>query len=130
MVAAWDRKGVNNAIRGNKRSTAVADELVYEVSDLGASFGSAGLERTDQSKGNLQAYRRTHFIKKVNPDEVDFNIPRRPDWIVLVNAPEFFRRLGLRWIGHQIPRGDAKWMGHLLAQPSWGQEGRSQSHLR
>jgi hypothetical protein len=118
VINNYDLKDVNNAIRGNPRGTGGADELVYEVSDLGSSFGSAGLERTDQSKGSLQAYRRTPFMKKVTPDEVDFNVPRRPDWIVLVNAPEFFRRLGLRWIGRQIPRGDAKWMGHLLAQLS------------
>jgi hypothetical protein len=118
VINNYDLKDVNNAIRGNKRSSAAAEELVYEVSDLGSSFGSAGLERTDQSKGNLHAYSRTQFIKKVTPGEVDFDVPRRPDWIVLVNAPEFFMRLGLRWIGHQIPRGDAKWMGHLLAQLS------------
>ena len=119
VINNWDLKDVNNAIRGNKRrGTAVADDLVYEVGDLGSSFGSAGLERTDQSTGNLHAYSRTPFITKVTPDEVDFNVPRRPDWIVLANVPEFFMRLGLRWIGHEIPRQDAKWMGHLLGQLS------------
>jgi hypothetical protein len=118
VINNYDLKDVNNAIFEPRHDTAVADELVYEVSDLGSSFGSAGLERTDQSKGNLQTYSRTQFIKKVTPDEVDFTVPRRADWIVLANLPEFFRRLGLRWIGHQIPREDAKWMGHLLAQLS------------
>jgi hypothetical protein len=118
VINNYDLKDVNNAIRGDQRGTAAADELTYEVSDLGSSFGSAGLERTDGSKGNLQAYRRTQFMKKVMPDVVDFTVPRRADWIVLVNVPEFFMRLGLRWIGRQIPRGDAKWMGHLLAQLS------------
>ncbi|HEV3312708.1 MAG TPA: hypothetical protein VG815_19525 [Chloroflexota bacterium] len=119
VINNYDLKDVNNAIHERKRhNTAGADELVYEVSDLGSSFGSAGLERTDVSKGNLEAYRRTQFIKKATPDEVDFNVPRRADWIVLANVPEFFMRLGLRWIGQQIPREDAKWMGHLLAQLS------------
>jgi hypothetical protein len=119
VINNWDLKDVNNAIRKNKRGgTADTDRLIYEVSDLGASFGSAGLERTDRSKGDLHAYSRTPFITKVTSDEVNFSVPRRPDWIVLVNAPEFFMRLGLRWIGHQIPREDAKWMGHLLAQLS------------
>jgi hypothetical protein len=119
VINNYDLKDVNNAIHERKRhNTAVADELVYEVSDLGSSFGSAGLERTDGSKGNPQSYRRTQFIKKVTPDEVDFNVPRRADWIVLANVPEFFMRLGLRWIGHHIPREDATWMGHLLGQLS------------
>jgi hypothetical protein len=122
VINNWDLKDVNNAIRGKKRNgTAVEDELVYEVGDLGASFGSAGLERSDQSKGNLRAYSRAHFMKKVTPDQVDFDVPRRPDWIALVNVPEFFMRLHLRWIGRQIPREDAKWMGHLLAQLSSAQ---------
>jgi hypothetical protein len=30
-------------------------------------------------------------------------------------------RLRLRWIGRQIPREDARWMGHLLAQLSSNQ---------
>jgi len=119
VINNWDLKDVNNAIRGRKRQhTAGEDELMYEISDLGASFGSAGLERTDHSKGNLQAYSRTQFIEKVTPDKVDFTVPRRPDWIVLVNVPRFFMRLGLRWIGHDIPREDARWMGHLLGQLS------------
>jgi hypothetical protein len=119
VINNWDLKDVNNAIRGRKRhDTAGADELVYEVSDLGASFGSAGVERTDRSKGNLQVYSRTQFIKKVTPDKVDFEVPRRADLIELVNVPRFFMRLGLRWIGRDIPREDARWMGHLLAQLS------------
>jgi hypothetical protein len=119
VINNYDLKDVNNAIRGSKRSrSAESEELVYEVSDLGSSFGSAGLERTDQSKGNLQAYRRTSFIKRMTPDDVDFSVPRRADWIVLVNAPEFLMRLRLRWIGRQIPREDARWMGHMLAQLS------------
>jgi hypothetical protein len=118
VINNYDLKDVNNAIRGDKRSRSAESELVYEVSDLGSSFGSAGLERTDRSKGNLEVYRRTPFIKRMTPDEVDFSVPRRADWIVLVNAPEFFMRLRLRWIGHQIPRDDARWMGHLLAQLS------------
>jgi hypothetical protein len=59
-------------------------------------------------------YSHAQFMKKVTPDEVDFSVPRRPDWIVLANVPEFFMRLRLRWIGRQIPREDAKWMGRLL----------------
>lgn len=119
VINNWDLKDVNNAILEPKRhDPTVADELVYEVSDLGGSFGSAGLERTDHSIGNLESYSRALFIKKVTSDDVDFNVPSRPDWIVLVNVPEFFMRLGLRWIGHQIPREDAKWMGHLLARLS------------
>jgi len=36
----------------------------------------------------------------------------------LLNPHEFFSRLRLRWIGHQIPREDARWIGQLLARLS------------
>jgi hypothetical protein len=54
----------------------------------------------------------------VTKDYVDFETPRRPALIVMINPHEFFSRLELRWIGHRIPRADARWMGQLLAQLS------------
>ena len=65
----------------------------------------------------LGANREVHLHESGVPaDTVDFDVPRRPDWIVLANTPEFARRLHLRWIGRGIPRDDARWMGHLLAE--------------
>jgi hypothetical protein len=91
----------------------------YEVADLGSSFGSAGLELTDaESEGNLTAYRRSRFIDKLRPHEVDFSVPARPALVVLGNPYQFFSRLHLRRIGHDIPRLDAKWIGQLLGQLS------------
>ena len=121
VINNWDLKDVNNAVVLGHDHRSGAPERVYEISDLGASFGSAGLERTKRSNGSLDAYRRTAFISRVTRDTVDFDVPRRADWIVLANAPEFFRRLRLRWIGRGIPREDARWMGHLLARLSTDQ---------
>jgi hypothetical protein len=118
VINNWDLKDENNAIRG-PRDRAGPEAAVYEVSDLGSSFGSSGLERTDAaSEGNLRAYRASHFIKDLEGDEVNFNVPRRPALIVLANPRQFFSRLGLRAIGRHVPRKDAKWIGHLLAQLS------------
>ncbi len=119
VINNWDVKDINNAVYAyHDGKAATAEERVYEVSDLGSSFGSAGLERTNGSTGELRAYRRTSFIKKITPGDVDFDVPRRADLIVLFNVPEFFMRLRLRWIGRHIPRDDAKWMGRLLARLS------------
>jgi hypothetical protein len=120
VINDWDLKDVNNAIRARTdRSGAVPDERVYEVKDLGSTFGSTGLERTPaQSDGNLERYARSRFIKKVTPAYVDFAVPRRAAWIVLANPREFLMRLRLRWIGRHIPRQDARWMGRLLARLS------------
>jgi hypothetical protein len=92
------------------------------VSDLGASFGTAGATRPhDKAKGNAVSYSRSKFVRKVTADYVDFQTPARPGLIYLVNPREFFSRLRLRWVGKGIPRSDAKWVGQLLAQLSPGQ---------
>jgi hypothetical protein len=89
------------------------------VSDVGASFGSTGFGATRAgSKGNLHAYTNSKFISKVTPEFVDFNVPSRPALIHLVYPPEFIRRLELRSIGKNIPRGDVKWIGEILAKLS------------
>jgi hypothetical protein len=35
-----------------------------------------------------------------------------------VDPPEVIRRIHLEWIGKNVPRQDAKWMGQLLARLS------------
>jgi len=118
VINNWDLKDVNNGVFRSDDDPSAMAARVYEVSDLGSSFGSAGLERTKRSNGDLDAYRRSRFITRVTDDTVDFEVPRRADWIVLANTPEFVRRLHLRWIGKQIPRQDARWIGQLLARLS------------
>ncbi len=108
-----DRAGAKDA------SAEGGSERIYVVSDLGGSFGSNGIRRTHaQSKDNLEAYTRSKFITHVNGDYVDFATPGRPALIVLFSPQDYFRRLGLRWIGRQIPIADARWMGQVLAQLS------------
>ena len=111
VINNWDLKDENNAIRDEKRKDD-GDKRVYEVSDLGASFGTTGrgLSHT-KSKGNLRSYTRSKFIKKERPEFVDFNVPSRPALVVLFNPHEFFSRMGLRWIGRDIPRQNARWIG-------------------
>jgi hypothetical protein len=118
LINNWDLKDSNNGIYDEKRK-GQPDERIYMVSDLGASFGTAWLDRThEKSKGNLEWYTRTKFIEKIHPDSVDFEDPRRPAFIVLANPHEFFSRVRLEWIGHDVPRTDARWMGGLLAKLS------------
>ncbi|HTR37660.1 MAG TPA: hypothetical protein VMH80_17255 [Bryobacteraceae bacterium] len=118
LINNWDLKDINNSVYLLKGRGA-PDERVYMVSDLGASFGTAWLDRThEKSKGNLSWYERTKFITAVHGDSVNFEDPRRPAFVVLVNPHEFFSRLGLRWIGRDIPRDDARWIGGLLAKLS------------
>lgn len=115
----WDLKDVNNAVyevAGNR--TGITRHL-YVVTDLGASFGAAGIEHYQEvSKGNLDSYRNSVFIRRVRRDSVDFESPRRPAAVALVNPAAFLSRLELRWIGRAIPREDARWAGRLLSRLS------------
>jgi hypothetical protein len=118
VINNWDLKDENNSIYVERRPGAPA-ELVYMVSDLGASFGTTNFVPShEKAKGNLDSYIHSKFIEKVDGDFVDFADPHRPAFIVLFNAPEYVSRVNLEWIGRHIPRADAKWIGQLLARLS------------
>lgn len=113
LINNWDLKDANNAIYQDGL------ERIYMVSDLGASLGSAG--RTwppAKGKDNLESYRKSKFIRRLTADSVDFAVPARPTWKFWVDPPEVIRRIHLEWIGRNVPRADAKWMGQLLARLS------------
>jgi hypothetical protein len=123
LINNWDLKDNNNAIYEEKHAEgSPSAEQIYMASDLGASFGATGLGWSHaKSKGNLKAYSHSKFVSKVTPDSVDFNVPTRPALINIFDLPEFISRLQLRWIGKDIPREDARWIGQLLAQLSSAQ---------
>jgi len=120
LINNWDLKDVNNAVYEEKHGDGPnGPERIYMVSDLGASFGTAGATRPhEKAKGNLDSYSHSKFLRKITADYVDFQTPARPALNYLVNPREFCSRLRLRWIGKHIPRSDARWIGQLLAQLS------------
>ncbi len=113
LINNWDLKDENNGIYRED------GELVYLVSDLGASFGTAGRGwPPHKAKGDLDSYRQSAFIRKVTASMVDFQVPARPCLICIFNFWEYWRRVRLEWIGRNIPRQDVEWMGQLLARLS------------
>jgi hypothetical protein len=120
VINNWDLKDVNNAIYEEKAEDGSGNKMqVYTISDLGASFGTAGLSRTHEiSKGNIKSYSHSKFIRRVDAETVDFESPGRASLVDLADPKEFGRRENLEWIGRNIPRADAKWMGQLLAKLS------------
>jgi hypothetical protein len=109
----WDLKDNNNSIyltRGDP------PEERYMVSDLGASFGTTGLNW--MMKGNPAAYCGSKWIKTISAEFVDFNVPSPPAMTYLIDFPEMTQRLKLLWLGRHIPRTNARWMGHQLARLS------------
>ncbi len=139
LVNNWDLKDVNNGIYrlkekkhkkdkdGDAKSddekdekSEKSDEALYEVSDLGASFGAPGIAwRFSRSKDNLDAYAHSKFITAVHGDSVDFATPGRPamwDWVHPNDC--WSRTFKLTAIGRRVPRADARWIGSVLARLS------------
>jgi hypothetical protein len=118
LINNWDLKDENNKVLEYEHK-GDGPEQIYEVSDLGASFGTTGRQRSRAvSKGNLQSYSHSKFITRVTPEFVDFKTPSRPSFALIVNPREYISRVHLEWIGKNIPRGDARWLGGLLARLS------------
>jgi hypothetical protein len=109
LVNNWDLKEVNNWVY------KVDGEQRYVVSDLGATFGKTG-NSISRSKSDPEGYMKTKFIDKVNEDEVDFEMRSRPFLPTVVNVPNYRQRTKMQEITKNIPRADAKWLGHLLGQ--------------
>jgi hypothetical protein len=120
LINNWDLKDDNTSIYRVRSAEGTSVSLhIYMVSDLGSSFGTTGQSWTDwKSKGNLNSYRHSKFVKKITPEYVDFNVPTRPALDYLFALPEFITDLRSRWIGRHIPRVDARWIGGLLARLS------------
>jgi hypothetical protein len=113
LIDNWDLKDINNAIydRNGLR--------IYLVSDLGASFGTNGRSVTRaESKGNLNNYENSRFIVETTPMLVSFGTPSRPALIHMAELPEFKRRIHMEWIGKNVPRSDARWIGEILSRLS------------
>jgi hypothetical protein len=113
VMNSWDLKDVNNSIY---QVSGPNPEQRYVVSDLGASFGTAGFNPV--AKGNLEEYRRSKWIGARSGGFVDFNVPAALGIGWAIDLAEIKRRHDLLWIGHHIPVEHARWMGSLLARLS------------
>lgn len=112
LMNNWDLKEVNNAIYEEP-----GEKPRYVISDLGATFGRTGNPLV-RSKDNLRDYRRTKFVQKVKPEEVDFFLSSRPFFLTAVDVPNYVTRTKMQSIAKHILRTHAKWLGQLLGQLS------------
>jgi hypothetical protein len=119
LINDWDLKDVNNVIYDLTESDSATPRRIYMVSDLGATFGTAGIVASKRTaRGNLESYRSSKFIVSTKPDVVDFGVPGRPQWLLAVGLPGYINRAQMQWIGKNVPRQDAAWMGRLLSRLS------------
>lgn len=114
LISNWDLKDENNAIYRDKDGTER-----YMVTDLGTSFGASGDRWTEAAgKNNLGEYKKAKFVTNATDKHVSFSFPRFPPFLYIFDLPHFWHQARLRWIGNDIPREDAKWIGGLLGQLS------------
>jgi hypothetical protein len=119
VLNSWDLKDTNNAVYTNKKT----GQQIFLVSDIGATFATNTLETSRaKDKGNVNSYVDSKFITKTTPTAVDFGTPGAPTSVLLksggVLAKDYFNRRGFDWIGDNIPREDARWVGNMLGQLS------------
>jgi len=116
LINNWDVKDSNTAIFRQKNAEGQTEDL-YVVTDLGGSFGTNGIVRGEEiSRGNLASYMASRFIRKTTSEYVDFATPARAPWMVIGMPSRYWERFHLTWIGKDVPREDARWLGQILAQ--------------
>jgi hypothetical protein len=116
VINNWDLKDSNNAIYDQN------GQRIYQINDLGSSFGTTGaLLVKSKAKGNLRAFRHSKFITRATPEGVSFATPGLPSVPYLFAPWDFILRARLRWIGRDVSRADAKWVGELFGQLSANQ---------
>ena len=116
LLSNWDLKEVNNSIYTDDHDSGPA---LYEVSDLGSTFGKSGESyRGATSKNNLSAYQRSAFVSKVTRDRVSFHFPTHLPYLYIFNLPLFVSESRAHWIGQDIPRADVRWISSFLTQLS------------
>ena len=115
----WDLKDVNNAVYTDKAT----GQQIFLVSDIGATFATNTLETSRaKDKGNVNSYVNSKFITRTTAATVDFATPGAPTGALLKTAgiltADYVERRGFDWIGDNIPREDARWIGSMLGQLS------------
>lgn len=117
VINNWDLKDENNAVYHDEKT----GQTLLLVNDVGATFATTHITNSRaKDKGNVESYKDSKFIVKQTETMVDFGTPAPPTGLLIgsfgFTAGEYFKRHGLDWIGKDIPRADAHWVGLLLAQ--------------
>lgn len=117
LMNNWDLKDDNNSVYQEAKSK----RQIFLANDVGATFGTNGLSWTRAvSKGNIDSFKESKFITRSTDTEVDFATPAAPKALLAetvgFGAVPYAKRASLDWLGKNIPRDDARWIGSLLAQ--------------
>src|SRR5262245_4030039 len=109
LMNNWDLKSSNNAIYD------MGSELRYVVSDLGGTFGRTGSSFT-RSKGDVDDFAGSKFIKRVSGKGVDFHLASRPFFLTAVYWPYYHDRAEMENVVEDIPMAHVEWIHFYLSQ--------------
>lgn len=117
VINNYDLKTENNAVYSDRKT----GRQLFLISDTGASFGTNSVRmKNENGKGNVEKYAESKFITNTTETEVNFGTPAPPTDLLMESggllAPLYFKDRGYDWIGDDIPRADARWIGSLLGQ--------------
>jgi hypothetical protein len=117
VINNWDLKDQNNAVYQD----AQTGQQILLCSEVGAAFGTNGLNYARaRSRGSLKSFSSSKFILSKSDTEVNFATPAAPNAQLLQSigygAMPYEERVKLDNISKNIPVGDARWVGGLLAQ--------------
>ena len=113
----WDTFSKNNRVLKDKDT----GEVMYTVTDLGATFGAVGGFGARRSKSNVRDFERRRLVSKVEDDQVKFNYdlkPKKLGLLSIVYPPYFFRQRKATNNMQKLPLGDVSWIGSQLGQLS------------
>ena len=70
----WDLKDVNNSVYSDEKT----GKQVFLVNDIGATFATNQISTRAKDKGNVESYKKSKFITKVEHGSVSFGTPKPP----------------------------------------------------
>jgi len=112
LVNNSDLREVNHAVFDPASGVAM-----YRISDLGATFGRT-VNAMGRTKGVVNDYADTQFVKQVTSTHVDFGLRGRPVFLSAFGKSSDRVRTRMEAVVKQIPIADARWIGARLAQLS------------
>jgi hypothetical protein len=114
LLNNWDLTDENNAVYEDLEGPQKGQRR-FMVSDVGSTFGTGKLSwPMKHCRGDLEAFRHSKFLTNVTSDRVDLHAPAGASLFFLATPREYRAKARIKWIGDNIPRRDAQWIGQVL----------------
>src|SRR5262249_57132309 len=90
-----------------RRHTRLVSDWSSDVCSSDLTFKSRECPRS-RTKGDLEKYTASKFIRRTGEKTVSFACPARPTFEYLVGPKEYWARVRLEWIGKKIGRASCR----------------------